>query len=130
MQLAERVATAFGEDRVEGVSFTTALKSEMAGRLRVLAERGSLQIPVDEAIANDWHAMSRIVTGGNVRFDADRSSGGHADRFWAAALGLHAVGDAIGVSIQRLGSSDASDTYSHDLLIARFAYILFKRNKL
>jgi hypothetical protein len=38
--------------------------------------------------------MSRIVTGGNVRFDADRSSGGHADRFWAAALGLHAAGGA------------------------------------
>lgn len=94
LQLAERLANAFGEDRVEGVSFTAALKSELAGRLRVHAERGLLRIPVDESILNDWHAMSRIVTGGNVRFDADRSSGGHADRFWAAALGLHAADGA------------------------------------
>ena len=38
------------------------------------------------------HALSRIVTPtGHVRYDADRASGGHADRFWAAALGLHAA---------------------------------------
>ncbi len=94
LQLAERLANVFGEDRVEGVQFTAALKSELAGRLRVHAERGHLRIPVDESIMNDWHSMSRIVTGGNVRFDADRSSGGHADRFWAAALGLHAADGA------------------------------------
>ncbi|HKQ48478.1 MAG TPA: terminase family protein [Phycisphaerae bacterium] len=96
MQLAERLAASFGEHRVEGVSFTAALKSELAGRLRVLAERGHLSIPVDDAIVNDWHSMSRIVTGGNVRFDADRTPGGHADRFWAAALGLHAADGAGG----------------------------------
>ncbi len=95
LHLAERLAAAFGEHRVERVTFSSALKSEMAGRLRVLAERGELRIPVDDAIAGDWHSLSRIVTaGGHVRFDADRSAGGHADRFWAAALGLHAAGEA------------------------------------
>ncbi len=97
LQLAERLAERYGEHRVEGVMFTAALKSELAGGLRVSAERGILQIPVDETIANDWHSMSRLVTsGGHVRFDADRSSGGHADRFWAAALGLHAADELVG----------------------------------
>lgn len=92
LQLSERLAERFGDHRVEGVIFTTALKSELAGELRVLAERGLLRIPADERIADDWHSITRMVTGsGHVRFDADRSSGGHADRFWAAALGIHAA---------------------------------------
>lgn len=96
LQLAERLTQWFGNHRVEGVTFTAALKSELAGSLRVTAERGQLRIPADDAIANDWHALSRIVTpAGNVRYDADRSSGGHADRFWAAALGLHAAEGAM-----------------------------------
>lgn len=97
LQLAERLAVRFGEHRVERVMFTRALKSELAGSVRVLAERGLLRIPADEAIVNDWHAIERIVTsGGHVRFDADRSSGGHADRFWAAALGIHAADEPVG----------------------------------
>jgi phage FluMu gp28-like protein len=107
MQLAERLAERFGEHRVEGVTFTAALKSELAGGVRVLAERGRLRIPVDEAIVNDWHSIARVVSGaGNVRYDADRSAGGHGDRFWAAALGIHAadvlVGEAGLVSSGRL----------------------------
>lgn len=97
LQLAERLAERFGEHRVEGVAFTAALKSELAGELRVLAERGRLRIPPDEALINDWHAIARLVTGaGHVRYDADRSSGGHGDRFWAAALGIHAADELTG----------------------------------
>jgi hypothetical protein len=44
--------------------------------------------------------------------------------------GTFAVGDVAALSIQRLGSSDTNDTYTQDLLIARFAYIVYKRNKL
>ena len=97
LQLAERLAEHFGEHRVERIVFTAALKSELAGELRVLAERGLLRIPSDEAVVNDWHAISRMVTGaGHVRYDADRSSGGHGDRFWAAALGIHAADEPVG----------------------------------
>jgi phage FluMu gp28-like protein len=97
LHLAERLVERFGEHRVEPVVFTAALKSELAGGLRVAAERGLVRVPVDEAITNDWHSISRVVTGGgHVRFEADRSSGGHADRFWAAALGLHAAGRPVG----------------------------------
>ena len=92
LHLAERLVERFGDHRVEPVVFTTGLKSQLAGGLRVLAERGRLRIPADEAITNNWHSIERTVTaGGHLRFDADRSSGGHADRFWAAALGIHAA---------------------------------------
>jgi phage FluMu gp28-like protein len=97
LQLAERLAEQFGEHRVERMMFTAALKSELAGGLRVLAERGGLQIPIDERITRDWHSITRLVTNaGHVRFDAQRSEGGHGDRFWAAALGIHAAEDAGG----------------------------------
>lgn len=96
-QLAEELAARFGEQRVEPVHFSAENKSEMAGRLRVLAERSMLRIPVDEAIRRDWHSLERVVTAaGNVRFQADRGRGGHSDRFWAAALGLHAAGKPRG----------------------------------
>lgn len=105
-QLAEELAARFGEQRVEPVNFTAETKSEMAGRLRVLAERSMLRIPVDEAIRRDWHSLERIVTAaGNVRFEADRGRGGHSDRFWAAALGLHAAGKPRGV-IEYVGAGE------------------------
>jgi phage FluMu gp28-like protein len=97
IQLGERLASRYGEHRVEGVTFTAALKSELAAALRVRAERGQLLIPVDEAIVADWHSITRLASrGGHVRYDADRASGGHGDRFWAAALGLHAARDDAG----------------------------------
>jgi len=105
LQLAERLIERFGEHRVERVVFTTSLKSELAGTLRVLADRGLLRIPPDEQIASDWHSVARVVTSaGNVRFGADRSSGGHADRFWAAALGIHAAeGQGCGIGLVSSG---------------------------
>ncbi len=92
LHLAERLAERFGSHRVEGVVFTAGLKAEMAGALRVLAERGLVRIPADADIASDWHAISRATSAaGHVRYEADRSRGVHGDRFWAAALGLHAA---------------------------------------
>jgi len=92
--LAERLQHRFGPHRVEAVVFTTARRNLLAGRLRLRAERGELRIPVDETIVQDWHALARRPAAGpGLRLAAPRSSGGHADRFWAAALGLHAAGD-------------------------------------
>jgi phage FluMu gp28-like protein len=92
MQLAEELATRYGEHRIEPVSFNNPVKTDLAGRLRVLAERGLLRIPADDAIRDDWHAIERIVTpAGHVCYESDRGPGGHSDRFWAAALGLYAA---------------------------------------
>lgn len=97
MQLAEEAVEEFGDYRVEAVTFTNALKSELAGRLRRCVEDRTIRIPVDERIRNDWHSIQRSTTpAGHIRFDAQRTQAGHADRFWAAALAVHAAGNAPG----------------------------------
>lgn len=92
MQLAESAVEDFGLHRVEPVVFTNAIKSDLAGRLRIAVEDAAIRIPVDSAIRDDWHSVQRsISSAGQMRFDADRSAAGHADRFWAAALALRAA---------------------------------------
>jgi len=92
MQLAEAAVEDFGAHKVEPVTMTGAVKSQLAGALRIRVEDGSIRIPVDEAIRNDWHSVRRTVTAaGHIRFDAERTAEGHGDRFWAAALAVHAA---------------------------------------
>ncbi len=97
MPLAEQAQERFGAHRVEAVTFTAALKSQLAGALRIAVERRRIRIPADERIIRDWHSLERTVTSaGHFRLSAPRSAEGHADRFWAAALALHAAESAGG----------------------------------
>lgn len=98
MQLAEQLATVFGEHRVEGVTFTVGAKSALAVGLRIAVEGRRIRIPVDSVIVRDWHSIERTVSeSGHFRLTAARSKEGHADRFWAAALAVHASEGAGGV---------------------------------
>jgi len=39
--------------------------------------------------------VKKVTTSaGNIRFDAERTNDGHADRFWSLALAVHAGGTA------------------------------------
>lgn len=97
MPLAEQAQERFGAHRVEAVTFTAALKSQLAGALRIAVERRGIRIPADERIIRDWHSLERTVTSaGHFRLAAPRGAAGHADRFWAAALALHAAETAHG----------------------------------
>ncbi len=92
MQLAEDCVERFGAHRAEAITFTPALKSQLAGRLRIAVESRHIRIPNDERIRNDWHSVERtIAESGHFRLSAPRSEGSHADRFWAAALAVHAA---------------------------------------
>jgi len=92
MPLAEQCIERFGGHRVEAVTFTPALKSQLASALRIAVENRRIVIPSDERIRNEWHSLTRTVTeSGHFRLDAPRQEGSHADRFWAAALALHAA---------------------------------------
>jgi phage FluMu gp28-like protein len=92
MQLAEQAVERFGGHRVHAVTFTPALKSQLAAALRIVVEARRIRIPDDERIRNDWHSVERTVTeSGHFRLAARRTPGGHADRFWAAALAIHAA---------------------------------------
>lgn len=92
LQMSERLQSRWGKYRVEAVNFTPAVKSELAMPLRRLFEDKSIRVPMDAAVREDLHSVRKIVTAaGNVRFDADRSDDGHADRFWSLALATHAA---------------------------------------
>jgi len=98
MQLAETAQRKFGQYRVEAVTFTNRVKEELAYNLRTNFEDRTVYIPSEHEIREDLHSIRKIVTtAGNIRFDADKSeASGHADRFWALALALHAAGGNSG----------------------------------
>lgn len=98
MQFAERAAQRFGVYRAEAVTFSGPVKEELAYPVRSAFEDRSIRIGFDDdALISDIRKIRKEITAaGNVRFAADRGEGGHADRFWALALALHAAKDGGG----------------------------------
>lgn len=96
MQLAERAQEKFGH-LVEPVEFTGPVKEALAFPLRAAFEDKILRIPKDDEVRSDLRSIEKTVTAaGNIRFAADRGPGGHADRFWALALSVHAASTTSG----------------------------------
>ena len=84
----------FGEQRVEAVTFTGPVKEALAYPVRGAMEDRTLRIPDDAVIRSDLRKVQKVVTAaGNIRFVAESTPDGHADRFWALALSLHAASD-------------------------------------
>jgi phage FluMu gp28-like protein len=84
--LAESLEREFGP-RVEPVTFTAAVKEDMAYRVKRRMEQRLDLIPEAPEIARAFGAVKKLVTAaGNTRFDAERTDFGHADEFWAKAL--------------------------------------------
>jgi len=92
MQFAERAAQRFGKYRVEGVTFSNSVKEELAYPVRSAFEDGAIKIPFgDDPFISDLRKIRKETSAaGNIRFVADSDEDGHADRFWALALALHA----------------------------------------
>ena len=87
----------FGAHRVELVTFSAHVKEALAYPVRGAMEDGTLRIPYDPAVRADLRQVTRQVTAtGAVRFTAERSADGHADRFWALALAIAAAARALG----------------------------------
>ena len=94
LMLAEELQARWGA-RVEPVTFTSAVKEDLAVRVKRMLEERRLLLPYDPVIRASLGAVKRCVTpAGNVRFDADRTDAGHADHFWALALALAAADDS------------------------------------
>ena len=73
--------------RIEGVLFGSATRLDMATALRDLMEDRRLAIPRDRDLRDDLHSIRRFGSAsGAPRLVAPDGDGGHADRFWAAAL--------------------------------------------
>ncbi len=95
----------FGGARVEGVTFTPRVKESLAYPVRGLLEDRKLRVPYDAEIRADLRSVTKQTTAaGNVRFTAERTPDGHADRFWALALALHAASTpVVPIEFQALG---------------------------
>lgn len=100
----------FGETRVEGVTFTPRIKEALAYPVRGAMQDKKLRIPYRPEIRADLRAVTKVTTeAGNIRFTAERSENGHADRFWALALGKHAASNPSGpIEFESTGNLRAS----------------------
>lgn len=82
----------FGVYKYETVTFTPAVKEALAYPVRGKMEDKRLRIPYQPEIRADLRSVTKQVTAaGNIRFTAERTADGHADRFWALGLALHAA---------------------------------------
>ncbi|PAL20209.1 terminase family protein [Sphingopyxis sp. GW247-27LB] len=82
----------FGHYAVEAVTFTPRVKEALAYPVRATMEDRRLRIPYDKAIRADLRSVTKQVSAaGNIRFTAERTPDGHADRFWALGLAIHAA---------------------------------------
>jgi phage FluMu gp28-like protein len=82
----------FGEHRVEAVTFSAQVKEALAYPLKGRMEDRALRIPDDPTIRADLRKVQKVTTAaGNIRFVAESAPDGHADRFWALALAIHAA---------------------------------------
>lgn len=82
----------FGEYRVECITFTPRVKEALAYPVRSKMEDKKLRIPYRPEIRADLRAVTKETTvAGNIRFTAERSENGHADRFWALGLAIEAA---------------------------------------
>lgn len=116
--LAEAAQERWGEWRVDAVNFTLESKGKMAGQVRTKVQDLSLHIPACEQIRNSWHSIQKqVTTGGTVRYLAERTPDGHADEFWAGALGVDAAGEgaAGAVSADQVHSASSSRYRDHPL---------------
>jgi len=82
----------YGMMRVEGVLFNGARPLTVATAAKELFQDRRVRIPCgDPKLRADLHKVKMEVGAtGHPRLIADRDSEGHADRFWAACLGLAA----------------------------------------
>lgn len=95
----------FGPYRVEGVTFTPAVKEALAYPIRSRMEDRRVRIPYSGPIRADLRQVTKQVTpAGNIRFTAERTADGHADRFWALGLAIHAADGAPAQSWRPLNS--------------------------
>ncbi|WP_421793446.1 terminase large subunit domain-containing protein [Hydrocarboniphaga effusa] len=95
----------FGESYVEGITFTARTKEALAYPVRGHMEDRKLRIPYDPKIRADLRSVTKQTTpSGTIRFTAERTPDGHADRFWALALAVNAASaPAAPIEFQSIG---------------------------
>ena len=96
MMLAEHLVQKYGAV-VEPTTFTAQLKERLAPMVKQAFEERTVRIPDNREVRADINSVKRFVTmAGNVRFDAEHTDRGHADRFWALAMVVNAASEPSG----------------------------------
>ena len=95
--------------KVTSVTFTAAIKEQLASTLRLALEEGRLLLPHSPELLRDLASLRRIAQpGGGFRYDASDKGGSHADRAWALALAVHIASVAEVAPSVSLGAPMAS----------------------
>ncbi len=107
--LAEEAQRKHGP-KVEAVDFNMANKESMATLTKRTFEDRKARIPAAAFIRRSFNAVKRYTSvTGRFRFDAARTDQGHADEFWAGALGLAAAsGPALSTDLVASGRGMAA----------------------
>ena len=105
----------YGQSVVEGVVFTSGRQLDLATALKERFEDRTIRIPQgNRELRADLHAVKKVAgPTGHPRLlvdDDEVAGGGHADRFWAAALAAGAA--AGGVSPIEFESAGARESAS------------------
>lgn len=91
LSLGEDTVHRYGTSKAEKVEFTNKVKEDLAVRTRHIFEDRQCRISICQNLRDDLHAVKKITTAANnIRYDADRTDKGHADRFWAKSLAFMA----------------------------------------
>lgn len=120
----------YGATRTEGVLFTADAKQHLANVAKEAFEDRKVRIPLgDEQIRADLHSLRKVATPmGNVRFDVEGGDG-HADRAWAAFLGIYAASIPVApmefqsTGVRRMGYSTESGLASRRITDAGFGTV-------
>ncbi len=79
-----------------GINFSTSSKARLAERLRGYVQGQRISLPKHDGIRTDLMSMRRLASAsGWLSYDG-RSTLGHCDHFWAAAMSLEAAEIALG----------------------------------
>ena len=101
--LAEELQARHGY-KIEPVTFTSGTKEDLANSLRRTMEDRALRIPPLPKLVADLRSIRKETTSaGNIRYVGERNADGHADRFWALSLAIHAAKPAGSTSFGILG---------------------------
>lgn len=88
--------------RVNGVTFTNAVKEKMIIDLKVLFQDHKIEIPYDMGLTNQLHSLQRtILPSKKIRYS--HSSGKHDDQVWALALAVMSGNSPKVITVRRLG---------------------------
>jgi phage FluMu gp28-like protein len=90
-QITEEAQDRFGKGRVEAVTFSEKVKSDLAISLENAFQDMSVLIPKNDLQKESLHSVRKTTTSaGNTRYDSGSSKIGHGDHFWGLALAYHA----------------------------------------